>query len=94
MKRTLLLTAFCAALLPASAAFAQQADRIRIGFMTTLSGPIATLGKEQEMGLDLALKQLGGKIGGIHDGGESAKPHPGNGPWRPWGGWCMLGHAA
>ena len=65
MKRTLLLTAFCAALLPASAAFAQQADRIRIGFMTTLSGPIATLGKEQEMGLDLALKQLGGKIGGI-----------------------------
>ena len=65
MKRTLLLTALCAALLPASAALAQQADRIRIGFMTTLSGPIATLGKEQEMGLDLALKQLGGKVGGI-----------------------------
>jgi branched-chain amino acid transport system substrate-binding protein len=46
-----------------SAAWAQ--DKIRLGFMTTLSGPIATLGREQEMGLDLAIKQLGGKIGGV-----------------------------
>src|SRR5881392_1284777 len=45
--------------------FAQPADKIRLGFMTTMSGPIATLGKEQEMGLDLALKQLGNRIGGI-----------------------------
>lgn len=52
-------------LLVATNAVAQSADRIRIGFMTTLSGPLATLGKEQEMGLDLALKQLGGRIGGI-----------------------------
>src|SRR5437763_3032643 len=44
---------------------AQPVDKIRLGFMTTMSGPIATLGKEQEMGLDLALKQLGNRIGGI-----------------------------
>jgi len=65
MKRMLLLSALCAALVPGTEVLAQQADRIRLGFMTTLSGPIATLGKEQEMGLDLALKQLGGRIGGI-----------------------------
>ncbi len=51
--------------LPQPSAWAQRAEKIRLGFLTTLSGPIATLGKEQEMGLDLALKQLGGKIGGI-----------------------------
>lgn len=52
-------------LILATNAVAQTADRIRIGFMTTLSGPLATLGKEQEMGLDLALKQLGNRIGGV-----------------------------
>ena len=56
---------FLFTLLVATAAVAQPADRIRLGFMTTMSGPIATLGREQEMGLDLALKQLGNRIGGI-----------------------------
>ena len=56
--------AFLCLLIP-TLAIAQPADRIRLGFMTTMSGPIATLGKEQEMGLDLALKQLGNRIGGI-----------------------------
>lgn len=51
-------------LMPALVA-GQPVDRIRLGFLTTMSGPIATLGKEQEMGLDLALKQLGNRIGGI-----------------------------
>lgn len=65
MKTTALLSSLVATLLIAAEVHAQPADKIRLGFMTTLSGPIATLGKEQEMGLDLALKQLGGKIGGI-----------------------------
>jgi branched-chain amino acid transport system substrate-binding protein len=60
MHRLLLL-----ALLIPGFSLAQPADKIRLGFMTTMSGPIATLGKEQEMGLDLALKQLGNRIGGI-----------------------------
>ena len=65
MKR--IVFALCALTMALSnaPAWAQRADKIRLGFLTTLSGPIATLGKEQEMGLDLALKQLGGKIGGI-----------------------------
>jgi branched-chain amino acid transport system substrate-binding protein len=64
MRCTLLLPALASLAIMASAASAQT-DKIRIGFMTTMSGPIAALGKEQEMGLDLALKQLGGKIGGV-----------------------------
>lgn len=40
-------------------------EKIRVGFLTTMSGPIATLGKEQEMGFDLAMKQLGNKLGGV-----------------------------
>lgn len=65
MKR--IVFALCALTMALSnaPAWAQRVDKIRLGFLTTLSGPIATLGKEQEMGLDLALKQLGGKIGGI-----------------------------
>ena len=63
MRKFLMLVA--GTLIACTGAWAQQADKIRLGFMSTLSGPIATLGKEQEMGLDLALKQLGGRIGGI-----------------------------
>jgi branched-chain amino acid transport system substrate-binding protein len=64
MKKALLAAALTALALGTSPAWA-QADKIRLGFMTTMSGPIATLGKEQEMGLDLALKKLGNKLGGI-----------------------------
>lgn len=67
MRKLVIATTLAVATLAGAAgpAAAQAPDRIRIGFMTTMSGPIATLGKEQEMGLDLALKQLGMRIGGI-----------------------------
>ena len=42
-----------------------QAKEIRLGFMTPLSGPLTFLGREQEMGMQLALEQLGNKLGGI-----------------------------
>jgi branched-chain amino acid transport system substrate-binding protein len=41
------------------------ADTFRLGFLSTLSGPLASLGPEQRRGLDLALEDLGGKIGGM-----------------------------
>ena len=59
--------AFLSLLLPA-VAFALPAtaqEKIRVGFLTTMSGPIAALGNEQEMGFDLAMKQLGYKLGGV-----------------------------
>ncbi len=49
----------------ALAGAAEAADKIRIGFITTMSGPIAVLGREHEMGLNLALKALGNKVGGL-----------------------------
>jgi branched-chain amino acid transport system substrate-binding protein len=64
MKRTVLLGALASLAIGAAPA-SSQTDKIRLGFMTTMSGPIAALGKEQEMGLDLALKQLANKIGGV-----------------------------
>lgn len=40
-------------------------EKIKLGFMTPLSGPLTFLGREQEMGMDLALERLGNKLGGI-----------------------------
>src|SRR5215475_2332440 len=55
--------AFVAALgLIATQAAAQ--DRLKVGILTTLSGPPAALGVQQRNGFQLALKQLGGKLGG------------------------------
>jgi len=46
----------------ASAAHAQ--DKLKIGLITTLSGPPAVLGQQQRNGLQLAIKAGGGKLGG------------------------------
>jgi branched-chain amino acid transport system substrate-binding protein len=39
-------------------------DKLKVGILTTLSGPPAALGVQQRNGFQLALKQLGGKLGG------------------------------
>nr|MBL8456663.1 ABC transporter substrate-binding protein [Zoogloeaceae bacterium] len=61
MNRT--LTAALVALLGAS--FANAADSIKVGMMTTLSGPGAGLGVDIRDGFELAVKHLGGSIGGL-----------------------------
>jgi branched-chain amino acid transport system substrate-binding protein len=61
MWRSLLAAVASVALaVPASAA-----DKIALGFMATLSGPNAIIGTEIRDGMQLALDQLGGKIGGL-----------------------------
>ena len=53
--------------LAAALAFATQAaaqDKLKVGILTTLSGPPAALGVQQRNGFQLALKTLGGKLGG------------------------------
>lgn len=52
-----------AALLLASTGLA-AADPIKIGFVSTLSGPSAALGVHMRDGFQLAVKELGGKLGG------------------------------
>ena len=44
--------------------FAQSADKVRIGLIQTLSGPAAALGQQARDGFNLAVKELGGKLGG------------------------------
>ena len=63
MKKLLSTLAFAAAVgLIASSASAQE--KLKIGLLTTLSGPPAALGNQQKNGFLLALKQMGNKLGG------------------------------
>jgi branched-chain amino acid transport system substrate-binding protein len=41
------------------------ADQIKLGFITPLSGPISPAGTEAKRGADLALEELGNKLGGV-----------------------------
>ena len=56
------LAATAALVFVVNAAAAQ--DKIRIGLIYTLSGPPSTLGQQSKNGFELALKDLGGKMGG------------------------------
>src|SRR5205085_4228074 len=57
------LLAAAAALLAGSTA--QAADNVKVGFVTTLSGPAGIIGKHMKDASDLALGMLGGKAGGL-----------------------------
>ncbi|HVV93308.1 MAG TPA: ABC transporter substrate-binding protein [Hyphomicrobiales bacterium] len=58
-----LAAALAVACLGATPALA--ADHVKIGLVTTLSGSSGIIGKHMKDAADLALEQLGGKIGGI-----------------------------
>ncbi|MFL6570698.1 MAG: ABC transporter substrate-binding protein [Burkholderiales bacterium] len=57
-----IVAAALAVLLPAGA---QAADRIKVGFISTLSGPSAALGVDIRDGFQLAVKMAGGRLGGL-----------------------------
>jgi branched-chain amino acid transport system substrate-binding protein len=44
---------------------AHAADKVKVGFLSTLSGPGAGLGVDIQDGFKLAMKNLGGKLGGL-----------------------------
>src|ERR1700678_340006 len=56
-------TMLVAALALASTTAAAQ-EKLKIGLITTLSGPAAVLGQQQRNGFELGLKTLGNKLGG------------------------------
>ena len=61
-----LRTILAAALALASfAPAARAADQVKIGLLLSLSGPLALVGTELQRGFDLALAELGGKLGGL-----------------------------
>jgi branched-chain amino acid transport system substrate-binding protein len=61
-SRFCMVAAATALALTATAADAQE--KLKIGLITTLSGPAAVLGQQQRNGLQLAIKTLGNKLGG------------------------------
>ena len=63
MRRTL-LAAGTALLLAAGPAMAQQKS-IKIGFVSTFSGPVAVIGNDMRNSFELALDHMGHKIGGL-----------------------------
>jgi branched-chain amino acid transport system substrate-binding protein len=62
MKKRLVVIAWALCLF---AAPTLAADKVRIGFITTLSGPAGIIGKHMKDSADLALEMLGGKVGGV-----------------------------
>jgi branched-chain amino acid transport system substrate-binding protein len=66
MKNKTLATLLAAATLGVAAMPpAQAADNVKVGFLSTLSGPAAGLGVDIRDGFQLAMKHLGGKLGGL-----------------------------
>ena len=57
-------TAAVAAALLATISAAQAQEKLKIGVITTLSGPPAALGTQLRNGFALGVKTLGGKLGG------------------------------
>ncbi|MCO4053140.1 MAG: ABC transporter substrate-binding protein [Bosea sp.] len=44
---------------------AQAQEKLKVGIMVTLSGPSAVLGQQARDGFQLAVRQMGGKLGGL-----------------------------
>jgi len=67
IRNGIIYTAAAAALMVncQSGARAQDAKKLQLGFMSTMSGPLGALGAEQKRGLDLAIADLHGKVGGL-----------------------------
>ena len=63
--RTRLLVAAALSLGAAAGPGAQAADKVKIGFVSTLSGPSAALGVDIRDAFQLAVKMNGGKLGGL-----------------------------
>ncbi len=62
---TLRLTLAAAAAITVMATTAQAADKVKVGMLSTLSGPGAGLGVDIRDGFKLALKHSGGTLGGL-----------------------------
>ncbi|MFY7867339.1 ABC transporter substrate-binding protein [Roseateles sp.] len=65
MKRSMMSTALVLTAGVALASGAMAADKVKVGMLSTLSGPGAGLGVDIRDGFNLALKHSGGKFGGL-----------------------------
>ena len=58
-------TALAAALALGSSLSVVLADTVKIGFVTTLTTPAAVIGNDQKDAVDLAIEDMGGKMGDL-----------------------------
>lgn len=60
---------------------AMAADTVRIGYVTTLSGPASVIGKHMKDAVELGMEHVGGKVGGLETelywGDDQQKPDVG-----------------
>jgi branched-chain amino acid transport system substrate-binding protein len=63
MRRAIAALAWAGLVIATSAA--QAADKVTIGFLSTMSGPSAALGLDQLAGFRLAMQQRDGRLGGV-----------------------------
>jgi branched-chain amino acid transport system substrate-binding protein len=65
--RAIVRSRLCTLLLAAAVSSppAQAADKVKVGFLSTLSGPSAAIGIDIRDGFNLLLQQNGGKLGGL-----------------------------
>ena len=64
-SRAAIAAAAFAAFAMTAAPLASAQQKLKIGFITTLSGPAGVIGKHMKDSVDLALEHLGGKMGGV-----------------------------
>ncbi len=62
MKKTALALAAAAALLASPSV---GADKVKIGFVTTLTTPAGVIGRDMQDAVNLAMQDIGGKMGGL-----------------------------
>jgi branched-chain amino acid transport system substrate-binding protein len=65
MQKKLLATALTLALAPAASFTTHAADKVKIGFASTLSGPAGAIGIDIRDAFQMAIKLNGGKLGGL-----------------------------
>src|SRR5918999_712831 len=65
MKRVAVLAAVVAVLAAASASAPAQQKSVKIGFISTFSGPTAVIGNDMRNSFELALDHLGRKMGDL-----------------------------
>lgn len=65
MIRKKILSAMAVTFILAASSTAQATDEIKIGLLTTLSGPVAALGTDIRDGFILGIKHSDGKLGGL-----------------------------
>src|SRR5918911_3925402 len=81
MRNSVRIALACAATALAFSGPAAAQQKVKIGFISTFSGPQGVMGQFMKESVELAIEHLGGKVGGLdvemHYGDDQVKPDVG-----------------